>query len=362
MSMVAARGRRAVEDEIEVHRRMLRGYCYRMLGSAHEADDAVQETMIRAWRGLDALDSRAGLRAWLYRIATNVCLDLLSGRARRALPIDLGPADDGRGELGTPQPASTWVQPFPGAFDDADDPAERAVNRESVRLAFVTALQQLLPRQRAVLILRDVLRWRAAEVATLLDTSVDAVNSTLRRARATLAHAQTAGGADHPVDPERVDRLVNAFERLDMAELIALLHRDVVVSMPPFAFWLAGRDAFTRWLGGPARCTHARVVITTANGGPALGMYQRGPDGGLEAAGIHVPEWRDGLVVTLHAFLDPGLFPLFDLPTGSDRPRRLPGGGRVEETCNPSTPASSRSTGGPAGSCPVPWPICPSCC
>jgi RNA polymerase sigma-70 factor (ECF subfamily) len=312
-----------VEDTLERQladlRRPLLGFCYRMLGSAHEAEDAVQETMARAWRSRDRLHDRAGLRPWLYRIATNVCIDATDDRRRRALPMDLASANDGRGELGAPLPESVWLSPIPTWKVDTDDPAQRAVSRESIRLAFVAALQHLLPRQRAVLILRDVLRWRAAEVAVLLETSVDAVNSTLRRARTALADARRADvtpPADAgPVDPRLLQRYVDAFERFDVDGIVALLHRDAVVSMPPYPFWLRGREAFGVWLASSVEvCGHVRPLLTEANGSPAVAGYRAGTGGLLEPAGLHVLTWRRGAIVAWHAFLDPTLFGLFGLP------------------------------------------------
>ena len=238
------------ELQLEPYRRELTGYCYRMLASPQDAEDAVQDTMVRAWRGLARFEDRGGLRPWLYRIATNVCLDMLNGRGRRALPMDIAPVANGRAyegrrplSLGTPQPEATWVRPIPDHLVSLpdDDPAEVAVSRESIRLAFIAALQHLAPGQRAVLILRDVLAWRANEVAELLDTSVDAVNSTLRRARAALAAANLGGPADPAeADPELLGRYIEAFERFDIDALVALLHEDATFSMPPFDLWLRG--------------------------------------------------------------------------------------------------------------------------
>lgn len=297
-------------------RRPLLGFCYRMLGSSHDAEDAVQETMVRAWRSLDRLDDPAGLRPWVFRIATNVCLDAGTDRRRRALPMDVTAPDDGRGAPGTPLPGSHWISPIPTWKVDGDDPADVAVSRDSVRLAFVAALQHLAPRQRAVLILRDVLRWRAAEVATLLDTTVDAVHSALRRARAALAEARRDDvGAGEPVDPRLLERYIDAFERYDVDSIVALLHHDVVVSMPPYAFWLRGGDAFGRWLRlRTAPCDNVRMLRTDANGMPAVVLYRN-----HRSVGLHVPVARDGRIAALHAFLDPTIVTLFDLPATSGR-------------------------------------------
>ncbi|MBF6169845.1 RNA polymerase subunit sigma-70 [Nocardia blacklockiae] len=302
----------SLERDLAALRQPLFGYCYRMLGSALEAEDAVQETLMRAWRSAGGLADPAGLRPWVYRIATNVCIDAAGERRRRALPMDLVAAADPHSELGPALPESTWLQPFPTAL--ADDPSERAVSRESVRLAFVATLQHLLPRQRAVLILRDVLCWRAAEVAELLDTSVDAVNSMLRRARSALAAAPAAPGADEPIDTELLERYVTAFERFDIDGIVALLRHDAVIDMPPVAFWLSGREAFRRWLiESDLGCRDKRLVPTEANGSPAVAVYRDRGDR-FEAVGIQVLECAGGEIVALHAFLQPELFPLFGLP------------------------------------------------
>lgn len=310
---------RPLDTELAELRRPLLAYCYRMLGSPHEAEDAVQETMVRAWRGMAGLADPAGLRPWAYKIATNVCIDAVRDRRGRALPMDLVASGGGRGVV---LPEATWVRPIPSRLLDGDDPLAHAVSRESVRLAFVAALQHLPPRQRAVLVLRDVLCWRAAEVAALLETTVDAVNSMVRRARAVLAEARRGDMAPEPVDDRLLERYVDAFQRFDVDRIVALLHRDVTVSMPPYAFWLRGRDAFRAWLVSDGRgCEHARLVRTSANGGPAVALYGRGADGSLVPAALHVLEWRRDRVTALHAFLDPGLFPLFGLDEFSRAPR-----------------------------------------
>src|SRR4051794_35235348 len=220
-----------VGAQLDHYRRELTAYCYRMLGSPFEAEDAVQETMIRAWRGIDRFEGRAALRSWLYRIATNVCLDMLNGRERRARPMDLGPAQEPVASNLQTLPEATWIQPVPDSLvaDDAD-PADVAVGRETVRLAFVAALQHLPPRQRAVLILCEVLRWHASEVAELLETSVASVNSALQRARATLAAADvasdTAAAKIDESDRELLARYVDAFERYDIDALTSLIRED----------------------------------------------------------------------------------------------------------------------------------------
>ena len=232
-------------DDLEQYRRELTGYCYRMLGSAFEADDAVQETMVRAWKGFEGFEGRSAVRSWLYRIATNVCLDMLRGRQRRALAMDLGPAGRADAFHGATREENAWVTPIPNGrvLPDDGDPAAVAAAKESIRLAFVTALQHLPARQRAVLILREVLRWHATEVAELLDTTVASVNSALQRARATLSALDTGASQSLTVtDAQRamLDRYVDAFERYDITSLVSLLRDDVVMSMPPYDFWLSG--------------------------------------------------------------------------------------------------------------------------
>jgi RNA polymerase sigma-70 factor (ECF subfamily) len=312
-----------VEEQLEQYRIELTAYCYRMLGSAFEAEDAVQEAFIRAWRGYDRFEGRAALRSWLYRIATNVCLDMLNGRERRARPMDLGPSREPiEANLNT-LPEVTWIEPIPdGRAVPEGDPAEVAVARETIRLAFVAALQHLPPRQRAVLILREVLRWKASEVAELLDTSVPSVNSALQRARATL-DASNVSAADTPpsvseADADLLARYVEAFERYDMDALTSLIHEDATQSMPPFDLWLTGRDdIFTWWLGPGAGCRGSRVIPTlAANGAPAFGQYKPSETGqGYDPWALQVLEVKDGRIVELTFFLaTQTLFPLFGLP------------------------------------------------
>jgi RNA polymerase sigma-70 factor (ECF subfamily) len=312
-----------LERRLEQHRVELTAYCYRMLGSAFEAEDAVQETFIRAWRGYDRFEGRAELRSWLYRIATNACLDLLSGRNRRARPMDLGPAREPEAANLRTLPEATWIEPIPDVRVLPDgDPAEVAVGRETVRLAFVAALQELPPRQRAVLILCEVLRWKAGEVAELLDTSVASVNSALQRARATLEDAdiEAAGQAAEldEADQELLERYVEAFERYDMEALTSLIHEDATQSMPPYDLWLRGRDDILAWWVGPgATCRNSHVVpVETANGSPAFGQYRPRPDGeGYEPWALQVLQLSEGRIVELTFFLDTErLFPLFGLP------------------------------------------------
>ncbi|MFB9206383.1 sigma-70 family RNA polymerase sigma factor [Nonomuraea spiralis] len=291
--------------ELEHHRVELTGYCYRMLGSGFEAEDAVQETFVRAWRTYDA--TRGPLRPWLFRLATSVCLDMLRGPQRRARAMDLGPAARPGDPLGEPLAGDAWVWPVPDGRVLPSDPAELAVARESVRLAFVAALQRLRPRQRAVLILRDVLEWRAAEVAELMGTSVTSVNSVLQRARARLP---AVAPEDDEIDETLLDRYVSAFERYDVHALVSLLHEDATMSMPPFAWWLRGREAVRTVLAAAAApCEGARLVRTGANGAPALAQYRDG-----KAFALVVLEVGGGLVTGVTTFLDPGLFPFFGLP------------------------------------------------
>jgi RNA polymerase sigma-70 factor (ECF subfamily) len=307
-------------EELEEYRRELTGYCYRMLGSVFDADDAVQETMLRAWRGLDGFEGRSAARSWLYRIATNVCLDMLRSRQRRARPMDLGPSSRAETPIGPMLPGHVWVQPIPDArvLPGDGDPAELAAQRDSVRLAFVAALQHLPARQRAVLILREVLRWQAAEVAGLLDTSVASVNSALQRARATLAARDVAVSGPQPVPAGQQDllaRYVDAFQRYDIDSLVSLLHEDVIMSMPPYDFWLRGPANMARWLVGQgAGCRGSRLVATAANGCAAFGSYRIDPAGGYSPWAIQVIEVAGDRISGHHNFVDPELFGAFALP------------------------------------------------
>ena len=328
-----ARGGRPADAEpgldarLEQHRSELTGYCYRMLGSSFEADDAVQETMVRAWRGFDRFEERSALRSWLYRIATNVCYDQLNGRQRRARPMDLGPSQTAAAGLPAAQPEATWIQPMPDSrvLPTDGDPSDIAAARESIRLAFVAALQHLPPRQRAALILHQVLRWKASEVADLLETSVASVNSLLQRARATLEESDLAStDTVQPLDETQqalLNRYVDAFERYDMDSLTSLLHEDATMSMPPYPLWLQGPDEIRAWHVGPgAECEGSRLVPTVANGSPAFGQYRpSGPGGRHEPWALQVLEVHDGKIVGLNAFLDTvALFPLFGLPERLD--------------------------------------------
>jgi RNA polymerase sigma-70 factor, ECF subfamily len=317
-----------LEDRLEQHRAELTAYCYRMLASPFEAEDAVQETLIRAWRGFDRFEGRAALRSWLYRIATNVCLDMLNGRERRARPMDLGPSWNPDGPIGRMLPEVTWIEPVPdGLVVPAEgDPAEVAVSRETIRLAFVAALQHLPPRQRAVLILCEVLRWKATEVAELLDTSIASVTSALQRARATLEASRVSSTDPVPAMDESqralLTRYVEAFERYDMDALTSLIQEDATQSMPPYELWLRGRDDILRWWVGPgAGCRGSRVIPTVAaNGSPAFGQYRPSASGsGYDPWALQVLELADGRIVEFTFFLDTErLFPLFGLPARLD--------------------------------------------
>jgi RNA polymerase sigma-70 factor, ECF subfamily len=317
VSPVAAAGAIRAED-LEQYRRELTGYCYRMLGSIYEADDAVQDTMLRAWRALATFEDRTGLRPWLYRIATNVCIDMLKGRSRRALPMEVVPVATGELRRGDPRPEATWIQPAPDnlILPPGGDPAERAVARESVRLAFIAALQHLAPRQRAVLILRDVLRWRATEVAALLETSADAVNSALRRARAALATIDRDSAPSQPAASDRdlLAAYIDAFERHDVDALVALLRDDAILEMPPFELWMQGPDDIRRWLLAVDAFGQELLTPVDANGSPAVAVYRPQPPRGQPTAfGVQVLDIVAGRIGAIHVFLDPELFELFGL-------------------------------------------------
>ena len=305
-------------ERLEPYRHELTGYCYRMLGSIHEAEDAVQDTMLRAWRALDRFEEREGIRPWLYRIATNVCIDMSKGRARRALPMDVAPAQSGELVRGDVRPEAFWIGPAPDHMVlPQGDPAEHAIARESVRIAFIAALQHLAPRQRAVLILRDVLRWPAAEVAVLLGTSTTAVNSTLRRARAAV------GDADRdltPREPSADDRevlaaYVDAFERHDVDGLVALLRDDAILEMPPFELWMRGPADIRRWMIKADAFGQERFVPVDANGSPAVAVYRTlEPGTAPQAFAVQVLEVVAGRVGAIHVFLEPSIVELFGLP------------------------------------------------
>ena len=312
--------------ELEQHRTQLIAYCYRMLGSPFDAEDAVQEAFVRAWRNRDRFEGRSAMRSWLYRIATNVCLDMLKGKERRLRPVDLGPALEPLESNLNARSAKEWIEPIPeNLISQEKDPADQAVERESVRLAFVAALQQLPARQRAVLILRAVLRWEASEVAELLDSSVASVNSALQRARATLAHSNLSSTDPAPAlseaDRAMLDRYVAAFEKYDIEALTSLIREDASQSMPPYDMWLEGRDDIFAWWFGPGiGCRGSRVIPTvSANGSPAYGQYKPSPQGGHEPWALQVIELKDGQISELTFFLDTArIFPLFGLPLRLD--------------------------------------------
>ena len=316
---------RELEHGFERHRVELRAYCYRMLASPFDAEDAVQDTFVRAWRAYESFERRATLRSWLYRIATNVCLDMLRSRDRRARPMDLGPAGAPVVDNLHERPETTWLEPIPDGLVVAAeaDPAEVAVTRDSVRLAFVAALQHLPPRQRAMLILCEVLQWKAAEAAELLDTSVASVNSGLQRARATLAADAPPQPASELSEADRdlLARYVKAFENYDLDTLTELIHADATQSMPPYDLWLSGRDDIFAWWWGPGiACRGSRVIAAPqANGAPAFGQYKPDPGGGYAPWALQVLDIRGGAIGELTFFLGTEtLFPLFGLPARLD--------------------------------------------
>jgi RNA polymerase sigma-70 factor (ECF subfamily) len=329
-----ARDNRELAAQLEPYRTELTGYCYRMLGSAFEAEDAVQESMVRAWRAIDDFEGRASLRSWLYRIATNVCLSMVGARQRRARPMDFGPARSAESALGTALDEATWLEPVPDGLvvPTSANPAELALSRETIRLAFVAALQLLPPKQRAALILHEVLHWKATEIGELLETSVASINSALQRARATLsAHSSESEEAVFTKPKARaakygqvdaaqealLGRYVEAFERWDVESLVSLLHEDATLSMPPYALWLRGPSELRKWWLGPgSRCAGSRLIPLSANGLPAFAQYKpMGEEGNLAPFAIHVLEIEDGRLVGHNSFLDAArLFPLFGLP------------------------------------------------
>jgi RNA polymerase sigma-70 factor (ECF subfamily) len=316
--------------DLERHRRELTGFCYRMLGSGSEAEDATQETLVKAWRNTDSFEGRSSVRSWLYRIATNVCIDMQRNVQRRARPVAMGPASPpDESFLGPVLPEATWITPIADARIEpaSEDPAEIAEHRESVRLAFVTALQHLPARQRAALILCEVLRWQVSEVAELLETTQAAVNSALQRARATLAALPPEPHQTEldPPDKALLDRYVEAFERYDIEKLVALLHEDAIQSMPPFAMWIRGAVNIGRWMvqPGPRECEGSRLLPTQANGCPAFGQYRRDPLGGHAPWALHVLEISGGKIASMNMFLSlldaTDLFASFGLPPHLDR-------------------------------------------
>ncbi len=299
-------------DKLEEYRRELTGYCYRMLGSGFEADDAVQETMLRAWRAADGFEGRSSVRSWLYRIATNICLDMLRGRQRRALPMDLGPASPPvEALLGDWSPEEAWISPIADerVLPEHGDPADIAVARDTIRLAFVTALQHLPARQRAALILCEVLKMPAAEAASTLGTSVPAVNSALQRARATLADLPEEQ-QPAPLDADQsglLDRYVDAFQRYDMEQLVTLLADDALMTMPPYAFWVRGARDVCTWMlePGPSQCRDSILVPAgLVNGVQAFAQYKPDPAGGHAPWALQVHEVSGGRVSRMTFFLD----------------------------------------------------------
>jgi RNA polymerase sigma-70 factor (ECF subfamily) len=321
-----------LEERLEAHRTELTAYCYRILGSAFEAEDAVQETFVRAWRNLERFEGRSSFRSWLYKIATNVCLDMKGATQRRARPIDLNPALTADTKLGDPLPNSAWVEPVPDertiGTGSGGDPADIAQARESIRLAFVAALQHLPPKQRAVLILREVLRWKAEEVAELLETSTASVNSALQRARATLATKDLVETDPTPaiLDDEHrslLERYVAAFEQYDMDALTALLNEDARWSMPPYELWLRTNPDIVAWCLGPGiGCRGSKLIPINVNGSPGFAQYKPDPvNGGLAPWSVQVLELEpDGRrIAGITFFLDTQrFFPLFGLPDHLD--------------------------------------------
>ncbi len=311
-------------DDFEAHRRQLTGYCYRMLGSGAEAEDAVQETMLRAWQGADRFEGRSSVTTWLYRIATNVCTDMGRSPQRRSRPVDLGPArSPDPVHLTDLLPDGSWVTPIcDSAVIDVDgDPAEVAATRDTIRLAFVSALQHLPAKQRAALVLCDVLRWPAVDVAELLDTSTASVNSALQRARATIASV-SATDRTIPLTDDQLRLLalyVDAFERYDLDALADLLHDDVIQTMPPYAMWLEGADDILTWYAGAGiGCTGSRLLAGQANGCPAFAQYRVDPDGGHAPWALQVLELRGDRISAFHAFIDTEAFARFGFPPHLD--------------------------------------------
>lgn len=313
--------RAGLEEHMERSRRELTGYCYRMLGSAADAEDAVQETFVRAWKGIDRFQGRAALRTWLYKIASNVCFDALQASGKRAIPVDLGPSSTWDAPLADQMPEATWVGPIPDrlVISGDGDPVLASQARESVKLAFIVALQNLPPRQRAILILCEVLNWKAAEVADLLHLTVPAVNSALQRARATLGSKdlepmELAPESKDEASEELLARYLDAFERYDMDALTAILHEDATQSMPPWPMWLAGRDQLLGWMFGPGKeCAGSKLVPVDVNGQRGFAQYR---DAGKTPWSIHVPVFEDGQVTGITYFIetDGSLFKLFGLP------------------------------------------------
>jgi RNA polymerase sigma-70 factor (ECF subfamily) len=305
--------------EYERLTRELTGYCYRMLGSPFDAEDAVQDTMVRAWREFGSFEGRSSLRTWLHRIATNVCIDMLRKRSRRTVPMDLQPATRAEGaQIPAPLDERTWVLPIPQAklTDVYADPAEQVVSRETVRLAFVAALQLLTPRQRAALILRDVLQHSAAETAEVLGTTVASANSALQRARAVVPGIAEDGAGRGGADTALLEEYVAAFESYDVPRLTALLRSDAVNSMPPLPLWLRGRSEIRTWMLGPgSECRGSRVLPTAANGCAAFAQYRSDGQGGYHTWALQVLETDGSQITGLHCYVFPELFTYFGFPS-----------------------------------------------
>ncbi len=308
-------------QHLEAHRSAITGHCYRMLGSFFDAEDATQEAMIRAWKGMDRFDGRASLKNWLYRIATNVCLDEIHNKGRRARPMEEGSAFPGTPSVEdlVQRPATFWIEPISDAraLPSDSDPSERAILKQSIRLAFVAALQKLAPKQRAALLMMDVLGFSAAEAAETLDTSVASVNSALQRARAALSDRNINSSPDlSESQTEMLNRYVTAFEQYDIDALTKLLRQDATLSMPPYALWFQGPAAIRNWmLGLGCGCRGSQLVPTAACGSPAFGQYRVNPEGGHKAWALIVLELSDERIAAVNSFLDvEALFPRFDLP------------------------------------------------
>ena len=316
--MAATTDTPAVERELESYRRELTGYCYRMLGSGFEAEDAVQETFVRAWKNFENFEGRSSLRSWLYKIATNVCLDMLQGPQRRARPMDMGPSSTADTALGAPLVESTWVMPIAdsAAVPEEGDPAELAAQRETLRLAFVAALQHLPPRQRAVLILREVLRWQASEVASLLGMTVASVNSALQRARATVDQLDIDAGGPAVLqgdEEELLSKYMDYFERYDIESLVALIADDAEFSMPPFDLWLNNTTDIGNWYTGQGHaCENSRMIELRANGCAAFAQYKPSEEGRWEPWALQVVEIGGGKITGIHHWIPPFAAPLFE--------------------------------------------------
>src|SRR4051794_34347924 len=308
----------ALDRELESYRRELNAYCYRMLGSGFEAEDAVQETFVRAWKNFDSFEGRSSLRSWLYKIASNVCLDMLQTPQRRARAMDLGPSSTAETILGAPLSESAWILPMPDAavLPEDGDPAELATQRETLRLAFVAALQHLPPRQRAVLILREVLRWQATEVAELLGMTVASVNSALQRARATVDQLDLDASGPAALEgdeQELLSKYIDCFERYDIESLVALIADDAEFSMPPFDLWLHGTTDIAKWyVGQGAGCDNSRMIALQANGCAAFAQYKPAGPNRWEPWALQVIEISDGKIIGLHHWIPPFAAQLFE--------------------------------------------------